>query len=106
MQKEQFMELTGISCRQLYYWQPVMDICHPGPRGKGYRRNYKREAVHKIRTIVNITQTLGAYLPVDLLAQIFDNYEWGKLEFEDFALSWTVDNEIDAPSAGGGGQSQ
>lgn len=81
MRLAQFMRETGATEKQIHYWRQSIPMSKPAEKGKGsgYQRDYFESAVPKVRLLVHFSNELGRWVPVELLRQIYDQYDEGFL---------------------------
>lgn len=82
---------TGASYRQIDYWCRG-DVFKPSnghnSPGSGNPREFDASIVPAVKLLVRVSQRFHSLIRLETLKIIFDNYENGKVDFEDLTLIW------------------
>lgn len=90
----EFKELTGATNRQIDVWGtrglPIYE--KRKYHGSGYRKHYYPSVVPRVKMMVNVSNSLGGNVPLEILWLLFYAYEKGEYEFPNgVIIKWTVE---------------
>lgn len=96
MNREQFVQATGVSIRQLDYWTIngiPLTTDNKAKVGSGYNRDYDPETIEKVKLLVAVSRSFEGTdrFSVYTLKRIFEEYDSGQIKIaEGLYLKWDI----------------